>query len=252
MGNIFDYETEDDTDESTALLDDDDLEEDEDESGGGEPAAFSKEWYAKPEGDGIEEPKSDEGKGAEALSKDFYKPDELDDDSEVTGPEDYKFERSGLPEDMDYDEEMETQFRWWAFGADLSRSVATRMYKKYNEMMLGRHEAAKEIEEQALESLKWEFGNEADVKLGDDENIGTIHQGLLDISKELGMDYYDDEDILRSTLIDDLELDRKDGALGNKPSIIRALDYLLNLRHSKARKGSKNPKAFSDDFYNDD
>ena len=53
------------------------------------------------------------------------------------------------------------------------------------------------------------------------------------MSAKLKLDYTDKEDNLRSHLIDDLELNRMNGQIGNKISLIKAFDYLLNIAYTE-------------------
>lgn len=147
-------------------------------------------------------------------------------------PEDYKIDRSGIPEGVAYDEEMETNFRQWAHASKAPQSVVNEMVTNYNKMMLGRHEVMETAAKEAEVVYRKELGKDADVKLGkpdDDESIGTIKEGLLQLSAILKLDYKDNEGNPRSHLIDDLELNRKDGQIGDKISVVKALDHLLNI-----------------------
>lgn len=153
-----------------------------------------------------------------------------------TKPEDYKIDRSGIPEGVAYDEEIEKNFRQWAHASKAPQSVVNEMVVNYNKMMLGRHEAMETVAKEDEEVYRKELGKDADIKLGkadDDESIGTIKEGLLQLSAKLKLDYKDDKDNLRSRLIDDLELNRKNGQIGNKISLIKAFDYLLNIAYTE-------------------
>jgi len=178
-------------------------------------------------------------------------------------PEEYKIDRSGLPEGVDYDEDLETNFRQWAHTSKAPKSVVSSMVENYNKLMLGRHEAMEKAAKEAEEEYRKELGKDADVKLGkpdDEESIGTIKEGLLQLSAELKLDYKDDEGNPRSRLIDDLELNRKGGRLGDKISIVKTIDYLLakskafsegtTLLGEPAQKGSKSGAPFgTKEFY---
>ena len=151
-------------------------------------------------------------------------------------PEDYKIDRSGIPEGVAYDEEMENNFRQWAHASKAPQSVVDKMVSNYNKMMVGRHEAMETVAKEDEEVYRKELGNDADIKLGkadDVESIGTIKEGLLHLSAKLKLDYTDKEDNLRSHLIDDLELNRMNGQIGNKISLIKAFDYLLNIAYTE-------------------
>lgn len=176
-------------------------------------------------------------------------------------PEEYKIDRSGIPEGADYDEEMETNFRQWAHESKAPQSVVTKMFESYNKVMLERHQAMETVAKEAEAAYRKELGKEADVKLGnpdDEESIGTIKEGLLQLSAKLKLDYKDKEGNLRSHLIDDLELNRKGGQIGDKISLVKALDHLLNIAFGEGTthlgeavnkgKGGKG-EAFSDEFY---
>lgn len=153
-------------------------------------------------------------------------------------PEDYEIDRSGVPEGVEYDEEMETNFRQWAHSAKASQKVVNEMVANYNKMMVGRHQAIEAQAKKAEEELRNDKDFDFDVKIGkpgDDKNIGTIKTGLLQLSAELKMDYKDEEGNPQSHLIDCLEFSRKDGMLGDKIPIIKALDNLLNYKYAEGK-----------------
>lgn len=178
-------------------------------------------------------------------------------------PEGYKIDRSGIPENVEYDEEMETNFRQWASESKAPQSVIDKFVAGYNKMMLGRHEAMEKVAKAAEKELRDDKDFDFDVKLGkegDKENIGTIKEGLLQLSAELKLDYKDPDDgSPRSHLIDDLEFLGKNGSLGNRVTIIKALDSLLTFRYGEATtvlgdpankgKAGGEPVAFSKEWY---
>ena len=172
-------------------------------------------------------------------------------------PEGYTIDRSGIPEDIEYDEEMEKSFRTWAHETKATQSVVDRMMKGYTEMMLGRHKAMDEVTKKAEEDYRSELGKEAEIVLGNDKNIGTLRQHLLQLSKDLKMDYKDDDGKPQSHLADVFDFIGKDGMMGDKIPLLKAMRSLLEYRYAQARtylgdpvKGSTGKgEAFSDDFY---
>lgn len=170
-----------------------------------------------------------------------YEAEEIQGSDEAMTPDDYKFDRSNFPEDADYDEEMESDFRQWAFDANIPKSAASSLYEKYNYLMSLRQESIVERAKETEEALRSEWPDF-------DEKIGGITNSLLTLSEELGLNYRDDEGNPQSHLIDDLELNRKGGQLGDKASLIKCIDHLLvkSGMYTKAQSG----QAFSDDFYN--
>jgi hypothetical protein len=172
-------------------------------------------------------------------------------------PEEYEFDRSIVPERIAYDEEMEKNFRQWMHDSKAPKSLAKQIYENYCKTMLQRHE---QIENQAKENeqyLRGKMGDDFDKKIGDGkERVGTIKEGLIRLSKDLGMDYKDEQGNLQSRLIDDLEMVGKNGAAGDKPNLILALDNLLSYRYKEAtthlgetQGEKKTDQVMSDDWY---
>lgn len=156
----------------------------------------------------------------------------LDGDSVPDYPEGYKFDRSDLPEGTDYDDELESVFREFAHNNDITQSRAAELYRNYNDMMMSRAQAAQDDLNDAAERLQRDLPD-ADKKLGVD---GSITQGLLNLSAELEMDYYDEDGNKQSYLIDDLELIRKNGSYGDKVALIKAFDHLLSLKYPQGQE----------------
>ena len=151
-------------------------------------------------------------------------------------PKDYKIDRSGIPDNIEYDEEMEANFREWAHASKAPQSVVEKFVAGYSATMLGRHKAVEDVAKAAEEELMKEWGADFDVKLGkkdDDESIGVIKERLLQLSAELKLDYKDDKENPRSRLVDELEFLGKNGALGNRVAVIKALDNLLEFKYAE-------------------
>jgi hypothetical protein len=171
--------------------------------------------------------------------------------------EGYEFDKSVIPEHIQYDEEMANEFRQWMADEKVPKSKAADLFKKYGEFMVGRHKAIDEVTKHNEAHLREKWGTDYEKKIGTEEMPGLIKQRLVQLSKELGMDYQDAEGNLQSRLIDDLEMVGKNGVLGDKIAIIEALDHLLDYRYKEATThlgepvtaGKTSKETFSDDWY---
>ena len=174
--------------------------------------------------------------------------------------EDYEFDRSAIPEGIEYDEEMETSFRQWAIDNKVPKASAAALHQMYTKAMLGRHETMAKAAKEGEDALRKKWGEDYDKKIGKegDKNVGTIKAGLIQLSKMLKMDYKDGEGNPQSHLIDDLEFIRPNGAIGDKTNLVKAIDYLIDYRFAEGRTHQGEPvghgvkvsgEALSDDFY---
>ncbi len=173
--------------------------------------------------------------------------------------EDYELDRSGVPEGIEYDEEMEKLFRETSLETKADKATATKYYEMYNKLMLARHQAMEKVAKTNEQMLKDDPDFDFDKKLGKegDKNVGTIKAGLIQLSKDLKLDYKDGEGNPQSHLIDDLEFVQKNGSVGNSAYLTKALDYLLTYRYTEGitvlgdviQKTKTSNVAMSDDFY---
>ena len=175
-------------------------------------------------------------------------------------PEDFEFDRSSIPEHIEYDEDMDGMLRQWGIDKKVPKSAVTDLHALYSKAMLARHEAMETKAKEAEDGLRKEMGKDFEVvfgKEGDEKNIGTLKTGLMQLSKDLKLDYKDDEGNLQSHLLDSLEFVGKKGSAGNNPHLAKAMSYLLNYRYAEARTQTGEPftsskgkgGALSDDFY---
>ncbi len=93
--------------------------------------------------------------------------------------------------------------------------------------MQARQKALDDIAEKSEASLKERWGDDWDLKVTQDpENPGTIAQTCMKLSEELDLDYNDEAGNKRSHLKDCLELERRNGRLGDLAPILLVLDYI--------------------------
>lgn len=143
-------------------------------------------------------------------------------------PEGYVIDTSDLPEGVEPDENMIKWFRQNAFDAKAPQSTVTNLVAAWNKMQIENHDAVENIAKEDEKNLRKEWGDEFDVKIGkpDSDKIGTVKMGLLQLSTILGLNYKDDAGNPQSHLIDCLEMNRKDGMLGDKIPIIKVFDWV--------------------------
>ena len=172
----------------------------------------------------------------------------------------YELDRSIVPENIEYDEELETSLKQWAKDHHASAKDVSDLHEMYCKSMLGRHEVMEKAAKEGEDALRKEWGEDFDKKIGKegDKNVGTIKAGLIQLSKMLKMDYKDGEGNPQSHLIDDLEFIRPGGAIGDKTNLTKAIDYLIDYRFAEGRTHQGEPvghgvkvsgEALSDDFY---
>lgn len=134
-----------------------------------------------------------------------------------------------LPEGIEKDEDLDKWFRTAASENKLSQKAAGKLYADWNEIMSKRYEAMETQAKEVEDALRKELGKEKFEEMfgvpGDKEKIGQCKTAILYISKEIGADYKDDKGNPQSHLIDDLELVRKNGAIGDKPWIAKAFAH---------------------------
>lgn len=135
-----------------------------------------------------------------------------------------------LPEGTEKDEDLDKWFRTAASENKLSQKAAGKLYADWNEIMSKRYEAMETQAKETEDALRKELGKEKFEEMfgvpGNKEKIGQCKTALLHISKEIGADYTDDKKNPQSHLIDDLELVRKNGAIGDKPWIGKAFAWV--------------------------
>lgn len=169
----------------------------------------------------------------------------------------YELDRTGFPEGQEYDEELETQFREWMSGVKAPKGMAAKIYAAWNEFMGKRHAALQTQAKEAEAAYRKEVGDEefdAQIgKPGDKENIGTVKQTLLALSAMLKMDYKDKKGDPQSHLIDCLELNRKNGALGDKIPILKVVNWMHQNFFAEGKTFSgdlmQRGEATSEDFF---
>lgn len=151
-------------------------------------------------------------------------------------PDGYEIDRSAIPEGIEYDEEMEKVIREAAHKGKGSQAAVKEVVDAYIKTMVSRHKAMEKVAKEGEQTLRDDPNFDFDAKIGKegkDEPIGTIKSGLLQLSKELDMDYTDDAGDFQSHLIDALEFIRPGGSIGDKIPLVKALDALLNYRYAE-------------------
>lgn len=169
-----------------------------------------------------------------------------------------------LPDGIEKDEELDKGFRAVASESKAPQNIAAKLYDWYNGIMTKRHEAMQTQAKEAEAVYKKEIGDkEFDLQFGkpnDKENIGTCKMALLHISKEIKADYKDEAGNPQSHLIDDLELVRKNGAIGDKVWVAKMVNLFYQnyvkegvtfTGDAETKKGIKGTKdeLFSDKWY---
>ena len=158
--------------------------------------------------------------------------------------EGYEFDRSTIPEHINYDQELEDGLRQLATDKHISKSVAADIHGFYTKMMLDRHGAMEKLAKEAEQGLKDDPDFDFDVKIGKEGGEpGTIKAGLTQLSEQLKMDYKDENGDPQSHLVDALEFIRPNGAIGNMAPLVKAMDYLLNYRYAEGRTDTGDPVA---------
>lgn len=120
-------------------------------------------------GSAIKVPKSDKAEEWDAFYSRLGRPET---------PDKYEFKRPALPENVKYDEEMETAFKSMAHKAGLHPRQAQALLEGYNEISAGRITGFTKSMEEGVSKLKTEWGGSFD------KNIGLATRAV----KELGGD----------------------------------------------------------------
>ncbi len=159
-------------------------------------------------------------------------------------PDGYEIDRTGIPDTIQYDEDMEKMLREAAHGSKAKQSVVSAVMAGYTKMMLERHGAMEKLAKESEQGLKDDPDFDFDVKIGKEGGApGTIKAGLIQLSEQLKMDYKDENGDPQSHLIDALEFIRPNGAIGNMAPLVKAMDYLLNYRYAEGRTDTGDPVA---------
>jgi hypothetical protein len=148
-------------------------------------------------------------------------------------PEGYNIPRPDfLPEGMKWDADLENWFRKEVHAKGGSNELVNHLVTNWTKRQLESHEnmerIAKESEEKLLEEMGKEKFEAAFGKEGDPNAIGNVKRCLLAASKELGLDYKDENGFPQSHLLDCLELSRKDGQLGNRAPLAKFVNWVWN------------------------
>lgn len=135
-----------------------------------------------------------------------------------------------LPAGMVWDEDMETWFRDGITKVKCPQAIAQQLFDGYCERMIGQHNIYQEVAKDSEKELREELKNDFDAWFGDPkdkESIGTIKQTVLQLSKDLKLDYTDEKDgSPQSKLADCLELKRHNGCLGDMTPILKVLNFI--------------------------
>ena len=144
---------------------------------------------------------------------------------------DYMLERpKELPDGMGWDEGMEKWFRETIFKGKVPQSVAQQMFNDYCERRIGEHKAYQGVAKASEKELRDEIGEDGylawfgDPK--DEESVGNIRQTVIQLSKLLEFDYKGEDGSPQSKLADCLELQRKNGCLGDMVPILKVLNFV--------------------------
>lgn len=133
-----------------------------------------------------------------------------------------------MPEGVDRDEQLETFFRDTMHKHKGSKGLATALFDGWNALNAERKKVYDDAVKEAETQLRKEWRNDFDTKIGNPEKevIGTIKKAGLALSKILKLDYKAEDGSLRSELTDCLDLDRKNGPLGDKVAILKVFDWV--------------------------
>ncbi len=164
-----------------------------------------------------------------------------------------------MPETVVYDNELDTAIRQGLAEVKAPKNIANKCFEIYCDIMNKRHEAIDKQSKEAEENLRKELGEEAFERIiGTEEKPGQIKNWLVQLSKDLQMDYVDEDGKMQSLLIDDLEMVGEKGVYGDKPNLIKALHNLLKYRYEEGTTHlgkepvgvpKKSKETFSDEWY---
>ena len=148
-------------------------------------------------------------------------------------PEGYNIERPEMmPEGMDYDVDLENWFRKEIHAAGGSNALVNHLVTAWNKRGFDAHEAsenaAKEIEESMIKEMGKEKFAAAFGKKDDPNAIGNVKRCIMVASKELGLDYKDDKGFPQSHLLDSLNMNRKNGRLGDSAPVMKLVNWVWN------------------------
>lgn len=171
-------------------------------------------------------------------------------------PGGYNIERPEvMPEGMSYDVDLEDWFRKEIHAAGGSNALCSRLVNSWFKRQFDANDtnnaAAQVVEEKMIKEMKGRDNFEAAFgKEGDPNKIGYVKTCLLIASKELKLDYKDDQGFPQSHLLDALELNRKGGRFGDKAPVMKFIKWVCNkfmaegsIVGGDAPKGHKNADA---------
>lgn len=148
-------------------------------------------------------------------------------------PEGYNIERPDMmPEGMDYDVDLEGWFRKEIHACGGSNALASRLVASWNKRQFDAHETsentAKDVEENMIKEMGKEKFTAAFGKKDDPNAIGNVKRCLIAASKELGLDYKDDQSFPQSYLLDSLNMNRKNGRIGDSAPVMKFVNWVWN------------------------
>jgi len=149
-------------------------------------------------------------------------------------PEGYNIVRPEvMPEGVSYDIDLENWFRKEIHAGGGSNELCARLVNAWSKRQFDAHDTsettAKEVEEKMIKEMKGQENFETAFGKKDDPNkIGKVKTCLLVASKELKLDYKDEQGFPQSHLLDELELNRKDGRFGDKPCVMKFVLWVAN------------------------
>lgn len=145
-------------------------------------------------------------------------------------PEGYVIGRPAqMPEGMIYDEDMENWFRQVAHSNKWTQQAVNKAVADYNKRQFEHHSTYTETVKKNEEEYRTGLGeSQALAILGtpnDPNNVGSVKRCLLFASKELGLDYTNDQGGPESHLLDSFELFGKNGCLGDKIPVVKFIQW---------------------------
>jgi hypothetical protein len=147
-----------------------------------------------------------------------------------------------MPDGMQYDYGLENWLRDQAHKRGWSNASVNEFVQEWNKRQFEAHEKIERAAEQVERDMMQEMGQgrftAAFGKNGDPNMIGNVKRCLMTASRELGLDYKDENGFPQSRLLDELEMKRKDGRIGDRASVLKFVNWVWDKYMAEGGTGS--------------
>lgn len=157
-----------------------------------------------------------------------------------------------MPEGVQYDDGLEGWLREQAHKRGWSKASVNEFVQEWNKRQFETHEKNERAIEQVERDLIREMGERrftaAFGKSGDPNMIGNVKRCLITASRELGLDYKDENGFPQSRLLDELEMKRKDGRIGDRASVLKFVNWVWDkyMAEGGTGVGGDGPSGYRD------